>query len=170
VAFSITLGVSFWQQRRSRPPDPVAVTVPDAHTEEPIVQAPPRAAVTTGAAVVQSQSAPAAIPAAAAAAASEPPPSPFSAIEVPAFVLLGSTTEQSGREATLRNSSARSLEVSVTANNPRTGHQAAAQLSLAPFQRINLADAGFRVESGDVLTLSSPPFRDREIDVEAEAN
>jgi len=41
VAFSITLGVSFWQQRRSRPPDPVAVTVPDAHTEEPIVQAPP---------------------------------------------------------------------------------------------------------------------------------
>jgi hypothetical protein len=167
ATFSITLGVSLWHQHRALPPDQVAA--PAAPASEPVVAA-PHAVASVPAVVVASKSPPAVLQAVVTAGETEPAPTPFATVEVPAFVLVGPPTDQSGREATLRNSSPRSLDVSVTANNPTTGHQATAQVRLAPFQRLSLADTGFRVEPGDVLTLRSPPFRDREIDVESAAN
>ena len=168
VALSITLGVSFWYQHRMHPEDQPAATAPIVSTHTPIASSDRIASVATGTA------APARSPSAAAQAApsqeGESLPPPFSTVEVPASVLIGPGTDETGREATLRNSSARLLEVSITASNTRTGHQAMAQLTLSPFQRVSLADSGVRVEPGDVLTLHSPPFRDREIDVNDQAN
>ena len=83
---------------------------------------------------------------------------PLPDIEVPVSVVL------TGQAATLRNGSARALDLTVTASNQQTGHHASTQLTLAPFQRLNIEDDELVVEQGDVLTLHSPPFHDREIE------
>jgi hypothetical protein len=168
ATFSITLGVSLWYQHHALPADQIAVTVAATPADAPIVHTPPLAS--SAIRVAAPDQPPIALQAVVTPKESEAAPTSFSTVEVPAFVLVGPGTNESGRQATLRNSSPRSLQISVTANNPATGHQATAQVTLAPFQRLSLADTGFRVEPGDVLILSSPPFRDRQIDVEAAAN
>jgi hypothetical protein len=89
-------------------------------------------------------------------------PQSFSEVEVPAFVVLDPTTDQSGLHATLRNASARSLEISVTASSSRGGPRASAQVTLAPFEEKSLSEEDLLVKPGELLTLHSPPFRDRE--------
>jgi hypothetical protein len=93
----------------------------------------------------------------------------FSTVPVPAYVVLGPAGDQSGQTLTLRNSSARPLDVSVTASNPHTGHEASAQVNLPPFSDVPIDAAQFLVQKGDLLTLHGPPFADRQIDTDSDA-
>jgi hypothetical protein len=94
---------------------------------------------------------------------------PFSEKPVPVFVLLGPAANPPGQVATLRNPSARPMEVSLTASNSTTGHQASVEATLAPFADVIIDEARLVVEKGDVLTLHSPPFADREVDTADDA-
>lgn len=94
---------------------------------------------------------------------------PFSEKPVPVFVLLAPAANPPGEVATLRNPSARAMDVSITASNPTTGHQASAEATLAPFAEVAIDEAGFSVQKGDVLTLHSPPFADRQVDTADES-
>jgi hypothetical protein len=159
ATFSLTLGVLLWRQRGAPQPellsaDAHAPPVADSRMAIPV---PPPSAPEQGAA-----SAAASMPQSRVAVAPEEvakaPPLPD--IEVPVSVVL------TGQAATLRNGSARALDLTVTASNQETGHHASTQLTLAPFQRMNIDGDELVVEHGDVLTLHSPPFRDREIATE----
>jgi hypothetical protein len=86
----------------------------------------------------------------------------FSKLEVPVYVLLTPAGNGSGKTATLKNRSARSLDVTVTASNAATGHQASIQVTLDAFEQTSVKGTEFVVEQGDVVTVSSPPYHDRE--------
>jgi hypothetical protein len=159
ATFSLTLGGLLWRQRGVPQPqllsaDAHAPPVADSRMAMPVA---PPTAPEQGAAAASS------MPQFRATVAPEEvakaPPLP--AIEVPVSVVL------TGQAATLRNGSARALDLTVTASNQQTGHHASTQLTLAPFQRMNIEGDEFVVEQGDVLTLHSPPFHDREIETAA---
>jgi hypothetical protein len=97
-------------------------------------------------------------PAGRAAAAADAGQPSFSDIEVPVFVMVR------GQAATVRNASSRTMDVTITASNRSTGHQASAQVALSSFQRVDLDATEFAVERGDMITVHGPPFRDREIE------
>jgi hypothetical protein len=166
VTFSVTLAILFWSAR-------------DRHPHEPLIAQPPM----LRAAAFPAPSAPAPVlersrpvgagPSVAAihpalAQNDESKAQSFAQVPVPAWVVLGPATDQSGRTLTLRNSSARPLDVSVTVSNPQTGHQASAQVNLPPFADVPIEAAQLLVQKGDVLTLHGPPFGDREVDTSAE--
>jgi hypothetical protein len=159
ATFSLTLGILLWRQRGTPQQellsaDPQAPPVADARTAIP---APPPTARAQGVASAAS-STPQTRVAVAPEEVAKAPPLPD--IEVPVSVVL------TGQAATLRNGSARALDLTVTASNQETGHHASTQVTLAPFQRLNIDGDEFVVEHGDVLTLHSPPFHDRAIETD----
>jgi hypothetical protein len=85
-------------------------------------------------------------------------------LPVPALVSLNSTTAGSGGAAVLRNVSDETLDITVMASNPATGHQASVQVTLDRFRSVKLDQLGLVIEQGDHLTLHSPPYLDREVD------
>ena len=95
------------------------------------------------------------------------PPS-LSQIPIPAWIVLSPAADQSGRTLTLRNSSARPLDVSVTITNSQSGHAATAQVSLPPFTDVPIDPAQLVVQKGDLLTLHGPPFADRQVDTDSD--
>ena len=156
ATFSLTLGGLLWRQRGASQPELLSADAPASPVADSrAIPAPPQTAReqdVAAAASAMPQSRFAVTPEEIAKA----PPLPD--IEVPVSVVL------TGQAATLRNGSARALDLTVTASNQQTGHHASTQLTLAPFQRLNIEGDELVVEQGDVLTLHSPPFHDREIE------
>jgi hypothetical protein len=164
-AFSFTVGISLWQQRRAQ--DLPAITGTTARTSQPVSRQEAGAGMMSAARTAQ-PAGPAGATAAGVHPAEPPDPElkiqPFSEKPVPVFVVLGPAASPPGQVATLRNPSARPMDVSITASNPTTGHQASAEASLAPFADVVIDEARLIVQKGDVLTLHSPPFADRQVD------
>jgi hypothetical protein len=159
ATFSVTLGLLLWHQRRAHLQEPQTVDTETTHaadsrTTTPAMPLPRRQTGEVPAALPRPETR----PAGAAEEVTKPPE--LTGIEVPVSVVL------TGQSATLRNGSARPLDLTITASNQATGHQASAQVTLAPFQRMSIDGNEFVVEHGDLLTLHSPPFHDREIETE----
>jgi hypothetical protein len=86
-----------------------------------------------------------------------------SAEEVPAELSVrngGGTTE---REVLVQNMSAVALTVRVTADV--NGKQSVVQVDIPARKRSNLTEAGLAVDGPTTVTLSSPPYRDRIIEL-----
>jgi hypothetical protein len=163
-AFSVTVGISLRQQRAQDLP---AIAGTAAMTPRPFARQDGVAGMMPAATTAQPVN-----PAASAAPGAHPAEptdpeiqiQPFSEKPVPVFVVLGPAANPPGQVATLRNPSSRPMDVSITASNPTTGHQASAEATLAPFADVVIDEARLVVQKGDVLTLHSPPFADRQVD------
>jgi hypothetical protein len=166
VTFSVTLGILLWSQRdttpypASSPPasTPLAAVAPPPYAATPMPPKPP--AFSSGPTLADAH--------AAANADDEIKPPSFAQIGVPAWIIFGPSTDQAGRTLTLRNSSARPLDVSVTISNSQTGHQASATAHLPPFAKVPIDEAELLVQKGDLVTLHGPPFADRQVDTDAD--
>jgi hypothetical protein len=167
VTFLVTLAISLWPERRvPQQQPPIAQS---SITHQPDIQASSAAAPVLERPRAASADAPVSEARPTAAQVEEAKAQYFSTVPVPAYVVLGPAPDQSGQTLTLRNSSSRPLDVSVTASNPHTGHEASAQVSLPPFSDVPIDVAQFLVEKGDLLTLHGPPFADREIDTDSDS-
>jgi hypothetical protein len=167
VTFLVTLAISLWPERRVPQQQP-PIAQPSI-THQPDIQASSAAAPVLERPRAASADAPVSEVRPTAAQVEEAKAQYFSTVPVPAYVVLGPAPDQSGQTLTLRNSSSRPLDVSVTASNPHTGHKASAQVSLPPFSDVPIDVAQFLVEKGDLLTLHGPPFADREIDTDSDS-
>jgi hypothetical protein len=83
---------------------------------------------------------------------------------VPAIVSHGPMKNHSGDVTTIRNLSGVALNVTVTAIG--TGGQSEIQMVLAPHAKKDLEEAGLIVEPPARITVASPPYADRLIELE----
>jgi hypothetical protein len=168
VTFLVTLGILLWPADR-RVPQQQPLIVQPAITHRVDFQAPPAVSPARERPRAASADPPVSEVRPTVAQVEEAKAQYFSTVPVPAYVVLGPAPDQSGQTLTLRNSSSRPLDVSVTASNPHTGHEASAQVNLPPFSDVPIDVAQFLVEKGDLLTLHGPPFADREIDTDSDS-
>jgi type IV secretory pathway VirB10-like protein len=148
LAFALTVAVSLWQRRAAEPaPPPPAPYRPVAESVAP----PPPAQAKPPPVTSEEAS---------------PPPPPVQAdsdpgqISVPARLSVHARDGQQGVLATLQNTTADELDVTLTAVSAKTLMRTVVDVSLQPFERRNLANAGLELGLGDKVTLQSAPYRD----------
>lgn len=153
LAFLLTVAVSLWQRRAATPPpEPSRAAQIQPHheiaavrpIEEPTEARADDAAPAPPEPTVEDESDP-------------------SHSNVPAKLMVHPRTGQSGVLATLQNTTADQLDVTVTAVSAKTHMRTVVDVTLHPLERKNLDAAGLEVALGDQVTLQSSPYRDTTI-------
>lgn len=159
VTFSLTLGISLWEQRRENgQPMTQATTAQTATAARTVMQTIPESAR----AVPPANLAPS--PPAPQSSQTDPGQPDFSQEEVPVRFAMRQVPGQAGPKVTLQNQSPQPITVTVTAVNATSGSTSTVRATIEPYHNGNLTDAGLIVSPTDRITIQSPPYRDQEFE------
>jgi hypothetical protein len=148
TAFVLTIAISLWQQRADAP-------APANARLDPAAQAPAREPARTAALGAPNPAASGTPPAPSAGDAADP-----RNMDVPFRFAFRNLPGASHLGVIVLNMSMDDLDARVTAVSAKTLLRSVVDVSLHGHERKNLTNSGLEAESGDQVTVQSPPYRD----------
>jgi len=169
VGFALTVAISLWHQGAEEEPHAsraiAAAPVAPVRVAQAAAPAPASVAAVAprpqGLTAWQTSAAPAAADSGPAGNTriADPDAPPREDIEVPVAVRVRSHG-QAAPTVTLLNRSADLLHLSIVAQNPSTGQQSQADVTLDAHETKELTDSNLVIEPGDQIRVQGPPYRD----------